>query len=352
VFCSNKEKGCQWQGEVNNITHHLENSDSYCSSEVKCPNDCGKLLQQQYLIVHIENECVRRKAQCQYCYITGEHRFVTNEHMGQCPKLPVPCPNSCEVGIIARGDIEQHKKICPLELIQCEYGCVEKMARKDQKIHYKEKTEEHLLLNKHELDATKKELAKLQRKVTEIETAAQKKLTELEQKLQQMMFEPPMMWHTYLNYKAAQLSSAQPLVPVIIKVSTRRGQATVQSDPFYTHHQGYRLSLGVRVNWRSNHLSLWIQITKGPYDDFLKWPLKGQCEVKLLNQTSNSEHYLGTGKYQVNGHMRPTGGEKNLANMWCNPHFITNGNLCRNTFTCQYIKDDAIFIQVDYKLDQ
>jgi len=33
---------------------------------------------------------------------------------------------------------------------------VKKMACKDQKIHYKEKMEEHLLLNKHELDVTKR----------------------------------------------------------------------------------------------------------------------------------------------------------------------------------------------------
>ena len=27
VFCTNKEKGCEWQGEVNNITNHVK----YCN---------------------------------------------------------------------------------------------------------------------------------------------------------------------------------------------------------------------------------------------------------------------------------------------------------------------------------
>ena len=27
VFCTNKDKGCEWQGEVNDIINHLENSD-------------------------------------------------------------------------------------------------------------------------------------------------------------------------------------------------------------------------------------------------------------------------------------------------------------------------------------
>jgi len=70
VFCTNKEKGCEWQGEVNDIINHLVNSDGCQFEEVKCSNDCGKHLQRQYLTSHVEDECVHRKVDCQYCHIT------------------------------------------------------------------------------------------------------------------------------------------------------------------------------------------------------------------------------------------------------------------------------------------
>ncbi|XP_065916948.1 putative leucine-rich repeat-containing protein DDB_G0290503 [Dysidea avara] len=230
VFCTNKEKGCEWQGEVNNIVSHVTNSDGcqfeevictngcrmcvqrqylsshvedecvcrmvdcqYCHitgehqliegehkdqcpkfpiacpnkcevdnisredidehrkmcplEEVTCPNDCETSLQRRYIHTHIKMECPRLKVECQHCHITGEQQFIEGEHKEQCPKFPVACPNNCEVGSVPRDDVEEHKKMCPLELIQCEYhmvGCEERMARKDQKKHNKEKMEEHL----------------------------------------------------------------------------------------------------------------------------------------------------------------------------------------------------------------
>ena len=38
------------------------------------------------------------------------------------------------------------------------------------------------------------------------------------------------------------------------------------------------------INWEKSY------VMKGPNDDQLVWLLKGHCEVKLLNQISNSEN--------------------------------------------------------------
>jgi len=45
ILCTNKNKGCDWQGEVNDITGHIENNSGCQLEEVKCSNDCGLLLQ-------------------------------------------------------------------------------------------------------------------------------------------------------------------------------------------------------------------------------------------------------------------------------------------------------------------
>ncbi|XP_065888321.1 TNF receptor-associated factor 5-like [Dysidea avara] len=575
VFCTNKKKGCEWQGEVNDIINHLGNSDGCQFEDVTCSNDCGKCLQRQYLTGHVEDECVRRKVDCQYCHITGEHQFVEGEHKEQCPKFPIACPNKCEadnipregidehrkmcpleevtcpndcgmtlqrqylsthvkmecqrlkvdcqychirgehqfiegehkeqcpkfpiacpnkceVGSVPRDDVEEHMKICPLELIQCEYhvvGCEERMARKDQKKHSKEKIEEHLsfttrqLINtqhnlansqveavdskdklstkitqtgtdlatskqqltsaqldavktidkliqrladtkadlkstqeearktkddltqqlaltnqkltntQRDLNTTKQQLAttcqnltkaekehitlaantdevlakletKFQTKITEIETAAQKRITELETKLetkleqknellQLVIGKETIQHYANINTSSSKLSSGDQVVPVIMKMSEytkKSDRVWWYSDSFYTHRKGYKMCLYVNAVSSSGYMTVVLWLMKGLYDDQLRWPLKGHCEVKLLNQSSNSEHHLGNGKYWGNGHKRVIYGERNVFSMWYTNQFISHEHLHKITPTCQYLKDDSIFLQVDYKL--
>ena len=59
----------------------------------------------------------------------------------------------------------------------------------------------------------------------------------------------------------------------------------------------------------SGYMTVGLILMKGPYDDQLRWPVKGHCEVKLLNQIGNSEHHLGNGEYQDDGHNRVTKGK-------------------------------------------
>ena len=165
VMCKNKERGCEWEGELSNINIHLGNSDGCQFEDVKCSNKCGKMLQRRYLSSHVETECACRKVDCQYCHITGEHQFIKGKHEEQCPKLPIPCPNKCEVVSVPREGMEAHRKECPLEMVQCEYhnvGCEERMIRKRKREHEEEKMEEHLLLTKcsyhQEVLSTKAEL--------------------------------------------------------------------------------------------------------------------------------------------------------------------------------------------------
>ena len=497
MFCTNKEKGCEWQGEVNDIINHLGNSDGCQFQDVTCSNDCGKCLQRQCLTGHVENECVRRKVDCQYCHITGEHQFIEGEHKEQCPKLPIvcpnkceadnmlreeinehrkmcpleevtcpngcettlkrqqlpnhvenecpcrkvdcqychitgehqfiegehkeqcpkfpiACPNKCEVGSVPRDDVEEHMKMCPLELIQCEYhvvGCEERMARKDQKKHNKEKMEEHLFLSvnkvakiseiltktekeqketkdeltntERDLNTTKQQLSKnlakaekehvalaavlakletkFQTKITEIETIAQERITELERTLEQVVMAnelkgTPCMWMSHLNTASSKLSSGDQVVPVIVKISEytkkKRDKVEIFCDPFYTHNKGYKVCLCVYSRDYGNrytHTHLSVYLMKGPYDDQLRWPLNGHCEVKLLNQIGDSKHHFTVVNKNSVGY-RVYSGERSK-NCLCYRHdFISNEDLHKITPTHQYLKDDSIFLQVDYKL--
>lgn len=215
---------------------------------------------------------------------------------------------------------------------------------------------------------TDKALSKLeaafQTKVTEIEYAAQKKIVELEHKLQQKIHQTELQfyWHRTMSLTADKLSSGDQVVPVIVKMSEytkkKNHKMTWYSDSFYTHKKGYKMCLGAYAaglcGGRSSDLSVKLYIMKGPYDDQLTWPLKGHCEIKLLNQISNSDHYVShDGKYWDYGHKRVTIASWEISNyyMWLSERFISTEDLYSMTITCQYLKDDCLYFQVQYVMD-
>ena len=66
------------------------------------------------------------------------------------------------VGSIPQENLESHIRTCPLEIVHCEYhnvGCVDTMARKDQKEHNKLNVEERLTLTTCELGKAKEMVA-------------------------------------------------------------------------------------------------------------------------------------------------------------------------------------------------
>ena len=82
----------------------------------------------------------------------------------------------------------------------------------------------------------------------------------------------------------------------------------------------------------------------------LKWPLKRQCEVKLLNQINNSEHHLETGNHCDHGCNRVNIGERSTNFLWYKDKLICDADLHKITSTCQYLKDDTVFFRIDYNM--
>ena len=401
IYC---EKGCEWQGELNDISNHLRNSDGCQFEEVKCSNECGKVIQRQYQTSHIETECPHRRINCQYCHDIGEYQFIEGQHKEECPKLPLPCPNKCEVESILREDMEAHRKECPLEMIKCEYysvGCKRvKLTRKDMKNHNKENVEEHLIMTNDVLTDTKAQIAELTYAKSQLaaeftdtksqlaadlaDTKAQLvDVIDSKAKLTAELTDTKEQLVATLKQNAAALKHATSLTailmnaqldpntaanmrsvhsdrqcgnqtcPVTIKMSEynmmKEDEIQWYSDPFYTHNKGYKMRLRVDAagccKGESTHLSLFLCLMKGPHDDELAWPLKEKFEIKLLNQISDSEHYCMILHYydEENEGCRVT--EDNNQG-WGHRQYITNKLLNKITPIRQYLKDDCLFFQV------
>ena len=412
VLCTNMDRGCDWQGGINDVTGHLGKSDGcqfeevecsndcglwlqrqnlsnhvdyecpcrevhcqYCSvvgqydfimnehadqcieallpsnsscgvdsilrkdmpedqkttypfEEMKCPNDCGEALQEQFMTNHVETECPCREVECQYCQLPGEYQFIEGKHKEECLYLPINCPNECEVGrSIPYEEMTAHRLQCPLEVIECEYysiGCKDTMARKDQCEHDKEKMEEHLYL-------TSNKLTECQTKITELES-------ELIQNraLLKLMFGD---WDMQLNMRALQSSTGDQVLPVIIRMPDYSSNKNWCSDPFYTQEIGYKIHLKVAGYSENTYLSVSLCLTKGPYDDELSWPMTGRFQVRLLNQTSDNSHHSRTSNVYNPDELASIDSTKEI---WCDPHFIRITSIVPS----QYLKNDSLIFEV------
>ena len=461
IYCTNKEKGCEWQGELNYIKNHLENDKGCQFEEVKCSNDCRKMIQRRYLASHVETECPHRKVNCQYCHDTGEHQFIEGQHKEECPKLPLPCPNKCEVQFIAREDMEKHRaacqlevidcsndcgeklerrclishietecprrkvncqychktdehqviegqhkeecpklplpcsnkcevgsvpredmeahrKECPLEMIQCEYyktGCEVRMARKDQEKHKKENMEEHLMKTnlaladtKYKLADTTNQLAIALQRITTLEalvylTTYQDKAAVGRPTSSAAVIESTLGWSVGLAAMAMMSKSGDQVCPVILNMSgyneLKKNNVIWYSSSFYTHDKGYKMCLKIHLNGKSaglgTHLSCYLLLMKGPHDDNLSWPLKEKFRIKILNQSSDSQHHFITIPFDQNASAsctsRVTEGDR-AKQGWGKPKFITHEDIHKlgvngdGTIIHQFLKDDCLFFQI------
>jgi len=344
-------------------------------------------------------------------HFTGEHQFIEEEHKERCPKLLLLCPNKCEVGSVPREDMEAHRKECSREMVQCEYrnvGCKEKMLREHIEKHKQDCMRENLALTtkfvimqqdhinaltttiviterdlstaKHELVSTKLELGDLKR----LTSSLAQNLSNLETKFQAAIED--LKSHTsnacatktqiqgikdqlgitpgQINYlpwmRSLQTScfTGEEICPVIIKLpkfaDRMRDEAKWYSYPFFSHNKGYMMCLRVIVAGSGtslgNHLSLYLSLMRGTYDDNLSWPLKGVFAVNLLNQLMDGEHShnIVTFDQSTPSHIagRVSGKDYMAADGLGYKQFISHTELVKMTETCQYVRDDCIFLKI------
>ena len=351
VYCTNKERGCGWQGRLDSINDHLAigNTDGCQFHEFPCPYNCGKILQRRYITAHLRNnrECPYYEIDCQYCHIREKRCFINGGHRDICPKFPLACPNKCEIDRVLREDMRNHREQCPLEVVQCVYqkvGCTAAvMVRRDLEQHYNNNLVEHLKL----------ELGDAVNKITELENIIHRTNTALSLAI----ISSVLAWPDKLVAMGTICESNVLLCPVILKMSefAKRKQEEEEwfSPSFYSHNQGYKLCLNVDPNGYNNskgtHMSVWLCLTKGPYDDKLPWPLRERFEIQVLNQIKDKWHHA---LIVIYGDELPddcagriTGNNK--ANVVGEASFISHEDLCNDaTPICQFLKDDCIYFKV------
>ena len=169
VFCSNKDKGCDWQGELGAMSHHLnsdpdvdELQDGCAFTRVACLF-CRELYCRLDIEQHHNSECAERPFTCSLCEdYASTYADVTTNHSPVCKCRPVECPNSCGTNNLQHQHLEGHVSTqCPLTYVECEFaGCGAMVYRKDLPSHLGENVINHMSLLAKENTKLKEQLKK------------------------------------------------------------------------------------------------------------------------------------------------------------------------------------------------
>ncbi|XP_011405862.1 PREDICTED: TNF receptor-associated factor 5-like [Amphimedon queenslandica] len=301
-------------GTIKDIDTHL-NSCTY--HLVPCTNECGAMIRRSSLKTHLTDTCLERIVKCQYCKQRGTYQQITSSsHFDECPDLPIQCSNEgCNEKILRRS-LASHNETCPKAIIPCEYntiGCNKKMKRKEQEKHNEESMKQHLDIAMKKIDALQVTVLLPRKHVLKL--------------------------NEYTELKEEEEGWSSP--------------------GFYTSPGGYKMLLRVYPNGlctgkgTGTHVSCFIRLEAGEYDDTLEWPFQGEVTIELLNQLEDKNHKKITISFNES---TPDTSKQRLwedirAGGWGCSQFISHEELDYDLFTnCQYLKDDSLYFRVSVKV--
>ena len=357
VRCPHRAEGCEWQGELRSLEQHLNTNSSEeggCKYVgVDCPYACGERVQRRSLEEHKSQHCPLRPFTCQYCSHTAAFQAVTEEHWPVCEKYPLQCPYECGEEEMERKCLKEHlEQTCPLEVIQCEFsyaGCGAQLQRRLMSAHKKENVEAHLSM----LSLVAQEVPKLQSIVQQQADLIKQITDQMKQDRDQMKQDRDQMKqdrdqikqqgdqikHAFMKLQVGKLI---PPVEIIMNDFEKHKKADDIwcSPPFCSHLGGYKMSLKVRANGlgdgKGTHMSVYIRLMKGEFDDFLKWPLQGEVTVQL--KKAKPPHYEQIVCLDHNTPIRCVCKPTEMNPSWGKRVYISHADL----YAGGYIKDDKL----------
>ena len=244
--------------------------------EYFCPVSLAVLLepyQTQCCGNHLSQESYKR-LQGQPCPVCREENLTANKdkfHKRRVLSLKVRCPHKAE-GCEWEGELgslEQHLSADgECGTVDCPYACGKRIPRNALEIHVKvcnsfQPQEGH-----------------------ELKVIVQKQSKQIKQQAEQIA-----QLTAQLKQQEDQIRTFSKAVipPVDIVMDEfrkyKREGGEWHSPPFYTHLGGYKMCLGVYANGhreaKGTHVSVYVCLMRGEFDDYLKWPFCGRVTVYL-----------------------------------------------------------------------
>ena len=344
VYCSNRKEGCQWVGELRQLDNHLNPNptkekqlDGCKFTQVKCLHCYSEFLRSTVQL-HQSDQCPKRPFSCKYCKnFDSCYEEVTNDHWPVCGSYPVSCTNQCGE-TFQRQNLKSHiNNGCPLTIINCVFqhvGCEVRLPCKDMSQHLAENISYHMSLHVANYKQVVDKVKRLEKDNKQLKKQVAKLTRDVE------------MQQTYTPIYVC---------PVELTMTNfdqkKNNQEKWYSPPFYTQPKGYKLCFMVYSNgWRDGegtHVSAFISVMKGDFDDQLDWPFRGDIHITLLNQANDEGHYDMIIKFSTAGGgdtaSRVTQGEISKKSRGCHK-LISHSDLCP-----KYLKNDCLKFRISTK---
>ena len=361
---------------------------------VSCPNECGMFPERQNLEQHTSEDCPLTVVNCDFYYAGCEVQLPRKDmpaHLVEGLSVHLPLVATCNERKLAERDqlIATFKE----ELEQSRRK-VEKVEKENEMMKMKQEQEINALWKS--LAERNAEIAQLQEELSavvsdvrevqdcasptkDLETDASKRFQmgglfrhsmKKERKRQEIAglkakYEKHSSSIAELLAKQEKdrssletLQSYTGVFPVELTVTDVEKHMTDDdtwfSEPFYTHPHGYKMCLKVAANGRGEgagtHVSVYVYLMQGKFDDHLRWPFQGQVTVQLINQAAEDEGRhtatISFSNMQQSGMGRVTDAER-AADGFGQAKFLPLEELGYNADkNCQYLKDDRLCFEI------
>ena len=265
------------------------------------------------------------------CPLCNKSRFSTFPHkklVGEVNDLVVHCPQK-ELSYGQKGElVQQEQHLNPMSssndeygnmFVECSYRCgahihQQKVREHESDIHPRRPVEVQLASLMQTLSAVTVELNKLREdhkrevhemkqsfkwQLREVKEDQKRDLDKLKHELAMVMKENDQLRTTQdiIEGKCASLQihkTPLPVPPFYFQMNNVRhymkADCIFYSDPFYSHPGGYKMFISIHPNGlgshKHTHLSLFIIICRGEFDDQLQWPFDGNITVEAYNRTT------------------------------------------------------------------
>ena len=288
VFCSNKEGGCGWQGELGQLDKHLNVNPHEDKQFVGCAYTnikclfCGKLCLRGEIEDHQTSQCSQRPFTCEMCDdYESTYEDVVTSHAPECKCRPVECPNSCGASDLQHQHTEEHvSSQCPLTPVECEFsdaGCDAKVYRRDLSSHLSDNMITHMSLLARENRKLKQQLKTQEQ---QLKTQEQQLKTQEQQLREEFKRELVVQDKKHEQMQKESLARTLRVPPLLLNAELQN-----TSEPFYSHAGGYKLQLETQI---SRIFTLKFTLLESEFA--VRLPCKLQITAKLLNQSKDTDH--------------------------------------------------------------
>ena len=357
VYCTHRDKGCNWTGELRQLENHLNENpqldrelEGCLFTRVDCKFKsvgCGVKTARGNVPDHLKDHSENHLKLLQSSKSPLSAAFLQAQEQNAKLSQHVLGVNRTVSELKEKHERELSQLNRTTELKQKQVVEIESQHRQQLSTMEQQlaKTMDH---HRQQLSVTTEQY---EQQLTSLNATLRRITEEYEQLQEQVRTQhlPPTSSQASVGQIPA-LGIGTPTPPVTFTMTNfdvrKKDDIKWYSPPFYTHHRGYKMCLLVYSNGEPSlgtHVSVYIYLKRGEFDDDLKWPFRGDIEVSLIDQ-DEKRHYsqtIGFTEDLPDNHAgRVT--EGNISEGGCGYfRFISHNDLQPN-----YLKNNCLMFQI------